>query len=195
MSFDGQLELQFAPFRLRDFRLKQNHLATEDCTARRLRAARVFLNSYPPTAMSIRLRFIGSVSDAPRSLTFTRSGTPRFCFSVRVGGLRKRTYRVTAYGSAARFSERHLRSDDRVQIEGAYLRRSRIVEGDVRADTIRHIGASVPPTTQASTPRVVPPRPAHGVTEHSRSLPDAQHEEARSASDAEFDEALAALML
>lgn len=146
--------------------------------------------------MSIRLRFIGSVSDAPRSLTFTRSGTPRFCFSVRVGGLRKRTYRVTAYGSAARFSERHLRSDDRVQIEGAYLRRSRIVEGDVRAESIRHIGAaSAPPTVHASTSHVVPPRPTHNAAERSRPLPDAQHEEAGSASDAEFDKALAALML
>lgn len=145
--------------------------------------------------MSIRLRFIGSVSDAPRSLTFTHSGTPRFCFSVRVGGIRKRTYRVTAYGSAARFSERHLRSDDRVQIEGAYLRRSRIVEGDVRADTIRHVGASIPPTTQAATPRGVPTRPAHGAVGRSRPLPDAQHDEAPTASDAEFDDALAALML
>jgi hypothetical protein len=57
--------------------------------------------------MSIRLRFTGSVSDAPRSLTFTRSGTPRFSFSVKVGALRKRTYRVTAYGSAARFVNGH----------------------------------------------------------------------------------------
>jgi hypothetical protein len=146
--------------------------------------------------MSIRLRFTGSVSDAPRSLTFTRSGTPRFSFSVRVGGLRKRTYRVTAYGSAARFSERHLRSDDRVQIEGAYLRRSRIVEGDVRADTVRHIGASAPPMAHAPMPHVVPTSPAlGGVTGRSRPLSDAQHDEARSASDAEFDEALAALMI
>jgi hypothetical protein len=96
--------------------------------------------------------------------------------------------------AADTLSERHLRSDDRVQIEGAYLRRSRIVEDDVRADTIRHIGASVPPT-HVPTPRVVPKRPADGDAEHSRPLPDAQHEEARSASDAEFDEALAALML
>lgn len=146
--------------------------------------------------MSIRLRFTGIVSDAPRSLTFTRSGTPRFNFSVRVGGLRKRTYRVTAYGSAARFSERHLRSDDRVQIEGAYLRRSRLVEGDVRADTIRHIGASVPPTAHVPVPRGVPTSPARGgVTGRSRPLPDAQHDEARSASDTEFDEALAAMMV
>ena len=147
--------------------------------------------------MSIRLRFTGSVSDAPRSLTFTRSGTPRFSFSVRAGGLRKRTYRVTAYGSAARFSERHLRSDDRVQIEGAYLRRSRIVEGDVRADTIRHIGASAPPTAHAPTPYVRPMPPARGeAAGRSRPLPDTQHDEARSASpDAEFDEALAALMI
>jgi hypothetical protein len=146
--------------------------------------------------MSIRLRFTGSVSDAPRSLTFTRSGTPRFSFSVKVGGLRKRTYRVTAYGSAARFSERHLRSDDRVQIEGAYLRRSRIVEGDVRADTIRHIGAAVPPMAHVPSPRVVPTSPARGgVTGRSRPLSDAQHAEARSASDAEFDEALAAMMM
>jgi len=145
--------------------------------------------------MSIRLRFTGSVSDAPRSLTFTRSGTPRFCFTVRTGGLRKRAYRVTAYGPAARFSERHLRSDDRVQIEGAFLRRSRIVEGDVRADTIRHINGSVPPTTQSSTPRIVPRRPAHGAAGHSRPLRDAQRDEAHSAPDAGFDEALAALML
>lgn len=51
MSFDGRFEpvsTQSALFRLRDFRRKQNHLATEDCTARRLRAAQVFLNSYPP---------------------------------------------------------------------------------------------------------------------------------------------------
>ncbi|HEV7765872.1 MAG TPA: hypothetical protein VGQ76_12790 [Thermoanaerobaculia bacterium] len=116
---------------------------------------------------------------------------------MRVGGLRKRTYRVTAYGSAARFSERHLRSDDRVQIEGAYLRRSRIVEGDVRADTIRHIGASAPPMAHAPMPHVVPMPPARReAAGRSRPLPDTQHDEARSAStDAEFDEALAALMI
>lgn len=82
-----------------------------------------------------------------------------------------------------------------MQIEGAYLRRSRIVEGDVRADTIRHIGASVPPTTQTATSRIVPARPAQGAAGRSRPLRDAQRDEAHSAPDAEFDEALAALML
>jgi len=95
--------------------------------------------------MAIKVRLTGNVSDAPRSLTFTPSGTPRFSFCVRVGGLRKRTYRVTAYGTQARFGDRHLHFGDRVQIEGAYLRRSQMVEAQVRADTIRHVGRSTPP--------------------------------------------------
>ena len=95
--------------------------------------------------MAIKLRLTGSVSDAPKSLSYTPSGMPRFSFCVRVGGLRKRTYRITAYGSQARFGDHHLRTGDRVQIEGAYLRRYPAVEGLVRADTIRHVGRSIPP--------------------------------------------------
>lgn len=95
--------------------------------------------------MAIKLRLTGVVSDAPRSLTFTPSGTPRFSFCVRVGGLRKRTYRITAYGTQARFGDAHLHMGDRVQIDGAYLRRAPAVEALVRADTIRHIGRLAPP--------------------------------------------------
>src|SRR5205823_5744541 len=161
-----------------------------------LRAARFFLKLLIPTPMAIRLRLTGSVTDAPRSLTFTPSGTPRFCFSVRVGGLRKRTYRVTTYGSQARFGDRHLHSGDRVQIEGAYLRRSRMVEGDVRADTIRHIGRSVPPARHFSTPvRFVPTRPSLAETAHgSRPTPQEWEDDENSSSEATIDEALAAVL-
>jgi hypothetical protein len=147
--------------------------------------------------MSIRLRLTGSVSDAPRSLTFTRSGAPRFSFTVRVGGLRKRAYRVTAYGSIARFGERHLHVGDRVQIEGAYLRRSRTIEADVRGDTIRHIGKASPPEQPVAMPeRFVPPRPhiADAAGDTSRALGrthDAEH--GRSSEDV-IDAALAAAM-
>jgi hypothetical protein len=104
--------------------------------------------------MAIKFRLTGRVSDAPRSLSYTPRGTPRFRFTVRVDGRRVRAYRVTAYGSQAKFVDRHLRVGDRVQIEGAYLRRSRLVEGDVRADTSRHVGT---PTTPAA-PFVLPVR-------------------------------------
>jgi hypothetical protein len=146
--------------------------------------------------MAIRLRLTGSVTDAPRSLTFTPSGTPRFCFSVRVGGLRKRTYRVTSYGSQARFGDFHLHLGDRVQIEGAYLRRSRMIEGDVRADTIRHIGRSAPPEPPFSIPtRAVPPRPnvAETASRSRRTRRDFEHDERSERSEAVIDAALAAL--
>jgi hypothetical protein len=114
---------------------------------------------------------------------------------VRVGGLRKRTYRVTSYGSQARFGDRHLHSGDRVQIEGAYLRRSRMVEGDVRADTIRHIGRSVPPTQHFSTPvRFVPTRPPAESTHGSRPTPQEWEDDENSSSEATVDEALAAAL-
>ena len=144
--------------------------------------------------MAIRLRLTGSVTDAPRSLTFTPSGTARFCFSVRVGGLRKRTYRVTTYGTQARFGDYHLHMGDRVQIEGAYLRRSRMIEGDVRADTIRHIGRSVPPDMPFSIPtRAVPPRPkvAETASHSRRARRDLEDDERSEQSEAAVDAALA----
>lgn len=108
--------------------------------------------------MAIKLRLTGTISDSPRAFTFTPSGMPRFSFGVRVGGLRKRTYRITAYGTTARFADHHLHSGDRVQVEGAYLRRYPTVEGLVRADTIRHVGRSVPPYPKMIV-RFVPARP------------------------------------
>lgn len=144
--------------------------------------------------MAIRLRLTGSVTDAPRSLTFTPSGTPRFCFSVRAGGLRKRTYRVTSYGTQARFGDYHLHLGDRVQIEGAYLRRSRMIEGDVRADTIRHVGGSVPPEPPFSIPRRVVPPPPRGTETMSRSRRarrDLEEDERTEPSEAAVDAALA----
>lgn len=163
-----------------------------------LRAAGFFLKLLTFTSMSIRLRLTGSVSDAPRSLTFTRSGAPRFSFTVRVGGLRKRSYRVTAYGSIARFGERHLHVGDRVQIEGAYLRRSRTIEADVRGDTIRHVGKASPPEQHVTMPeRFVPPRPhvpdASGDTFHA--LRHAHDAEYGQTSDDVIDAALAAAVM
>lgn len=147
--------------------------------------------------MAIRLRLTGSVTDAPRSLTFTPSGTPRFCFSVRVGGLRKRTYRVTAYGSQARFGDHHLRTGDRVQIEGAYLRRSRLVEADLRGDTIRHIGRRALPEPTFSIPsRFIPPRPrTEGTASRTRrARRDREDDERLPSSEAVVDNALAAAL-
>jgi len=147
--------------------------------------------------MAIRLRLTGSITDAPRSLTFTPSGTPRFSFSVRVGGLRKRTYRVTAYGSQARFGNHHLRTGDRVQIEGAYLRRSRLVEADLRGDTIRHIGArTLPPEPPFSIPsRFIPPRPTTATAGRTRRAPRVREDNERlQPSEAVVDDALAAAL-
>lgn len=147
--------------------------------------------------MAIRLRLTGSITDAPRSLTFTPSGTPRFCFTVRVGGLRKRAYRVTAYGSQARFGDHHLRTGDRVQIEGAYLRRSRLVEGDVRGDTIRHIGArALPPEPPFAIPsRFIPPRPrTEGTASGTRARRERKDDERLQPSEAAVDDALVAAL-
>jgi hypothetical protein len=161
----------------------------------RLRAAWVFLNSYPHRYVDQTAIHRERHGRSTKPYVHPQRYAALIALPCALVVCCKRAYRVTAYGPAARFSERHLRSDDRVQIEGAYLRRSRIVEGDVRADTIRHINGSVPPTTQASTPRIVPARPAHGAAGRSRPFRDARHEEAHSAPDAEFNEALAALML
>lgn len=145
--------------------------------------------------MAIKLRLNGTVSDAPRHLTFTVSGVPRFSFGVRVGSLRQRTYRVTAYGSTARFGDHHLRSGDRVQVEGAYMRcRQAAAEELVRADTIRHIGRSVPPYAGARV--VFVPRPPRAEdADPSRPTPH-QHadDERSSASEAVVDDALTAAL-
>ena len=147
--------------------------------------------------MAIRLRLTGSITDAPRSLTFTPSGTPRFCFTVRVGGLRKRTYRVTAYGSQARFGDHHLRTGDRVQIEGAYLRRSRLVEADLRGDTIRHIGRRALPEPPFAIPtRFIPPRPTAAGTANRtrRARRDREDDGQIPSSEVAVDDALAAAL-
>lgn len=102
MSFDGSLDRQYASLDFDYVSSAPYRITLRRKIAQHVGSAPHGSFSIPiPTAMSIRLRFTGSVSDAPRSLTFTRSGTPRFCFTVRTGGLRKRAYRVTAYGPAA----------------------------------------------------------------------------------------------
>jgi len=143
--------------------------------------------------MAIRLHFTGTISDAPRSLSYTVSGMPRFSFGIRVGGLRKRTYRVTAYGSIAKFGDRHLRSGDRVQVEGAYLRRRlAAAEELVRADTIRHVGRSVPPYPEARV--AFAPRPPRDA-DTSRPTPHEHADDERShAQAAVVDDALTAAL-
>jgi len=83
-----------------------------------------------------------------------------------------------------------------VQVEGAYLRRSRMVEGDVRADTIRHIGRSVPPTQHFSMPvRFVPTRPPLAETAHgSPPTPPEWEDDENSSSGTAVDEALVAAL-
>jgi hypothetical protein len=145
--------------------------------------------------MAIKLRLTGTVSDAPRSLTYTISGMPRFSFGVRVGGIRKRTYRITAYGSTARFGDRHLRSGDRVQVEGAFLRRRRAAAEElVRADTIRHVGNSLPPSP--GTPgRFVPADPPRaGTLGTAPSAHEYTNGERPHAFAAEVDDAIAAAL-
>ena len=127
--------------------------------------------------MAIKVRLSGIVSDAPRSLTYTPSGTPRFSFCVRVGGLRKRTYRITAYGTQARFGDTHLHMGDRVQIDGAYLRRAPAVEGLVRADSVRHIGRPTPPHVAIEVPWPTRPPRANAV-DHATELDAARAMEA-----------------
>ena len=89
----------------------------------------------------------GASPTHPRSLTYTRSGLPRFSFGVRVGSIRAKHYRITAYGSMARFCDVYLTTGQRIRVEGAYLRRIPVFEGLVRADTIRHVGSTVLPYT------------------------------------------------
>lgn len=127
-------------------------------TSRRLRAARFILIHYRPTIMAINVRLLGSVTDAPQSLTYTRSGTPRFAFGVRVGSVRAKKYRITAYGSMARFCDIYLRTGQRIRVEGAYLRRVPLYDGLVRADTIRHVGSTILPYP-GTLVRFVPARP------------------------------------
>jgi diphthamide synthase subunit DPH2 len=70
-----------------------------------------------------------------------------------------------------------------------------MVEGDVRADTIRHIGRSVPPTQHFSDPvRFVPTRPPLAETAHgSRPTPQWEDDE-NSSSGTAVDEADAAAL-
>lgn len=119
--------------------------------------------------MAIKLRLLGAVTDAPRSLTYTPSGMPRFSFGVRTGALRSRQYLITAYGTMARFCDIYLHTGQRIHVEGAYLRRFPAFEGLVRADTIRHVGSPTPlmngtlvrfvprpPVPESSAPRPIP---------------------------------------
>jgi hypothetical protein len=109
--------------------------------------------------MAIRLTLLGSISDTPRTLTYTSAGVPRFSFGVRVGTVRKRHYLIVAYATAARFADLFLRTGQRVRIEGAYLRRHAPYEGLIRADNIRHVGTVIPPftgTIVSFVPRVPP---------------------------------------
>lgn len=142
--------------------------------------------------MAIKVRLTGIVSDAPRSLTYTLSGTPRFSFCVRVGGLRKRTYRITAYGTQARFGDRHLHMGDHVQIDGAYLRRAPAVEALVRADTIRHVGRPTPPQHVQLPAAFVPPRPSFVAALNRSQSHEANGQEYAHASASPVADALAA---
>lgn len=144
-------------------------------------ARRTFvLNLIIPTTMAIQLRILGTVTDAVRSLTYTPSGRPRFTFGVRVGTIRTRKYRVTAYGSQARFADLYLQTGQRIRIEGAFLRRVPLYEGAVRADTIRHVGGATPlmngtlvrfvprpPAPKSSAPRPIP----HARSDHRAPAP------------------------
>lgn len=124
--------------------------------------------------MAIKLRLLGTVTDAARSLTYTRSGMPRFSFGVRVGALRSRHYLITAYGTMARFCDIYLRTGQRVHVEGAYLRRFPAFEGLIRGDTIRHVGGSVPPFPGTvvrfvpQTPRITEPADAARPVPHAQ---------------------------
>jgi hypothetical protein len=68
--------------------------------------------------MAIRLILLGSISDTPRTLTYTLAGVPWFSFGVRVGTVRKRHYLIVSYATAARFADLFLRTGQRVRIEG-----------------------------------------------------------------------------
>jgi len=114
--------------------------------------------------MASSIRMFGTVTDAVRSLTFTRSGLPRFRFGVRVGSVRPKHYAITAYGSMAKFADLYLRTGQRVRIEGAYLRRYPAFEGIVRADMIRHVGTTIPPHPSVRA-RVTPEPPERPVRE------------------------------
>lgn len=96
----------------------------------------------------------------------------------------------------ARFGDHHLHLGDRVQIEGAYLRRSRMIEDDVRADTILHIGRSASPEPSLSIPsRAAPPRPkiAETVSGSRRARRDLEEDERSERPEAAVEAALAAL--
>ena len=108
--------------------------------------------------MAIKVRMLGTVNEASRSLTFTRSGVPRFSFGISVGVIRAKRYLVTVYGTMAKFADFYLRTGQRIRVEGAYLRRCPLFEGLVRADTIRHVGRSVPPFS-GTVVRFVPATP------------------------------------
>lgn len=112
-----------------------------------------FSNPLPPTII------FSAASPTLRGASPTRApGTPRFAFGVRVGSVRAKKYRVTAYGSMARFCDIYLRTGQRIRVEGAYLRRVPLYEGLVRADTIRHVGSTILPYP-GTLVRFVPARP------------------------------------
>ncbi len=144
--------------------------------------------------MAIQLRLIGTVTDAPRTLTYTKAGMPRLSFGVRVGTLRSKHYMVVGYGTMARFADIFLHTGNRVHVSGAYLRRYPAFEGLVRAHTIRHVGGSIPPYP-GTLIQFVPARPR--VTEGVAGARPIPHEQADTASNAAasssmIDDAIAA---
>jgi len=160
--------------------------ATGDCST--LATRRTFvLNHITFTCMAIHLTLLGSISDTPRTLTYTSAGVPRFNFGVRVGTVRKRHYLVVAYATAARFADLFLRTGQRVRIEGAYLRRQTPYEGLVRADTIRHVGMAPPPFTGTPVSFVPKVPPAADPRSDARPVP---HTPAENALDAAIAEAM-----
>jgi hypothetical protein len=141
--------------------------------------------------MAIRLSLLGSISDTPRNLTYTSAGTPRFSFGIRVGTVRKRHYLVVAYAAAARFADLFLRTGQRVRIEGAYLRRQTPYEGLIRADTIRHVGTSLPPFTGTMVSFVPKVPPVTAPPSDVRPVP---HTHAEGPTTSALDEAIAHAM-
>jgi len=153
-----------------------------------------FSDHLTPSPMAIQLRLLGTVTDAPRTLSYTKSGMPRISFGVRVGSLRSKHYLVVGYGTMARFADIFLHTGNRVRVSGAFLRRYPAFEGLVRAHTIRHVGGAIPPYP-GTLIRFVPakPRVTEGVRA-ARPIPHGQAEtaSASAASSSMIDEAIAA---
>src|SRR6478672_11621410 len=83
----GLHERDFDPLRACDPEVGLTVRATGDCSTSEGYAPRSFFLKSPHhlSHMAIKLRLLGAVTDAVRSLTYTPSGVPRLTFGVRVG--------------------------------------------------------------------------------------------------------------